>query len=133
MMRYMIWYDWQAMWWFDIMHNLDMHMKSYDRIIWYKGKCQRVVIHYNERKNVGTSCIIVFSCIEGYPYIFYNGTNAYNTRQGDDHYICYNATKVAIPNRCLTSTALRCSRDKKRAEEVCELTGGFIFVRVVRV
>ena len=31
----------------------------------------------------------------------------YTTRQGNDHYICYNTMKVAIPNGCPTSTAQR--------------------------
>ena len=29
------------------------------------------VIQYNERKNVGITCIIVCSCIKEYPFIFY--------------------------------------------------------------
>ena len=89
------------------MHNPDVHIESYDRMIWYKGKWPGVVIQHNERKNVGTSCIIVCSCFGGYPFIFNDGTNAYTTRQENDHYICYNVTKVGIPNGCPTSTAPR--------------------------
>ena len=36
--RYMIWYDWQKVCWIGIMHNLDIHMKSCDRMKWYKRK-----------------------------------------------------------------------------------------------
>jgi len=32
--RYMIWYDWQKVCWIGIMHNLDIHMKSCDRMKW---------------------------------------------------------------------------------------------------
>ena len=53
-----IWYDRHAIWCISIMHNLDICMES--MIKWYDTKegGRGVVVHDNERKNVGTSCII---------------------------------------------------------------------------
>ena len=36
-----IWYDWYPIWWIDIMHDPDIRMESYDKMIWYKGKHKR--------------------------------------------------------------------------------------------
>ena len=109
-----IWYDWYPIWWIDIMHDPIYTWKA--MIKWYdtKENTRGVVIHYNERKNVETSWIIVCSSIKGYPIFFYDGMNAYTTRQGNDHYVYYNVATVAIPNGCPASIAPReCSPDKK--------------------
>ena len=68
----------------------------------------------------------------GYPFSFYNGTNAYVTKQENDHYIYHNnVTIVYISNAYPTSTAVReCSPDEKMAQKVREPTGGFILARV---
>ena len=43
-------------------------------IKWYdtKENAKGVVVHDNERKNVGNSCIILCSCIGGYPFSIYD-------------------------------------------------------------
>ena len=77
-----------------------------------------VVVHDNENeKNVVISCIIVCSCIGGYPFSFYDSMDAYSTRQENDHYVYHNATMtVTIPNGCLASTNTReCSPDQEKA------------------
>ena len=58
--------------------------------------------------------------------------NVYITMQENDHYVYYNVAKmIVIPNGYPASTATReCSPDQKGAQEVCELTDGFILTRV---
>ena len=84
-----------------ILHNAQPRYThgSYD----IKENARGVIILDNEMKNVGTSCIIVCSCIRGFPFSFYDGTYAYITKQGNDHYVYHNiATMVAISNGCPT-------------------------------
>ena len=65
---------------------------------------------------------------------FYDGTDAYTTRQKNDNYIYYNATTVAISNRCPTSTTPEnAGPTKKGKQEVCEPIGGSILACLDRV
>ena len=51
-------------------------------------------------------------CVLMHPGIplLYDDMDTYTTRQKNGHYIYYNATTVAMPNRCPTSTALENTR-----------------------
>ena len=55
-------------------------------------------------------CVLMYG---GISLLIHDSTDAYATRQGNNHYIYHNATvSVAIPNEYLTSTATReCSPD----------------------
>ena len=57
------------------------------------------------------------SCIEGYLFSFYDGTDSYVKKEKNDHYVYHNAaTVIAIPNECLASRTTReCSPDKTGA------------------
>ena len=131
-----VWHEWYIIrltckWRIDMRYNPDIRMKY--MIKWYdiKKNVRGVVIHDNKWKNVGTSYIIVCSCIGGYPYSFYDGTNTYITKQGNNHYVYHNATTmVDISNECPASTTNReCLPDMKGAQEVYKPTGGSILAR----
>ena len=66
------------------------------------------------------------------PLLFYDSTNAYVTRQGNDHYDYHNATmSAAIPSGRPTSTGTKeCSAGQKGTHEVCEPTSGSILTCV---
>ena len=72
------------------------------------------------------------SCIGGHLFFFYDGRDAYVTKQENDHYVYHNAAMtVTISNGCLTSTTIReCLLDEKAVQEECELIGGSILARV---
>ena len=66
--------------------------------------------------------------------LFYNDIDTYTTRQKNDHHVYHNATTVAMPSGCPTSTALENAHlTMKGAQEVCKPTGGFIVAHVDRL
>ena len=72
------------------------------KILLYEGKCS-VVTHDNEK---GKMLDLMHYCVfmhPGIPFSFYDSTNVYVTRQGNDHYVNPNAaTTAATPNGCST-------------------------------
>ena len=80
-------------------------------------------------KNVGISSIILCSCIMEYPLLRWYERIHYEVK--NDHYVYHNATTVATPNECPTSTTPENARPTmKGAMKVCEPTSGFILARV---
>ena len=91
-----------------------------------------VVLNDNENEKMLGPHTLLCDHALGIPLIIHDSTSAYVTRQGNNHYVYYNAAMiVAIPDECPTSTATReCSPVQKRAQEVCEPTGGSILTRM---
>ena len=115
-----IWYAWRKIWCFDIMHNPDICMESYDKMIWYKGKWKGL-LYMIMKENVGISCIIVCSDIGEYPSV-YDGTDAYATRQENYHYIYYNSATVAISKGCLSTIVSENARPTKKGIDMNQET-----------
>ena len=101
-----------------------------DMTKWYDTKedTSGVVLFDNENGKMLGPHALLCAHASGDTPSFHDSTDAYATRQENDHYVYHNTiVTVAIPNRCPASTVTRkCSPDKKGTQEVCELTGGSI-------
>ena len=76
-------------------------------------------------------CMLMHS---GIPHIFYNSTDAYATRQRNDHYVYHNGVvTVAIPNGCRHHQLPKNARSTKKGPRRCAnwLVGPYLNVWIV--
>ena len=67
-----------------------------------------VVLYDNENGKMLGPHALLYAHASGIPLLLHNSTDAYTTRQGNNHYIHHNVVvMVAIPNGCPTSTTTR--------------------------
>ena len=100
-----IWYDWHAKRRISIKYNHDAHMEDMINDNDMKEDASEVVLYDNENRKMLNYCVFMH---QGIPLLFHDSTDAYATRQENDHYVYHNVVMtVVISNGCPISTTTK--------------------------
>ena len=125
----MIWYNMLCAWYdmndiqyicFHMVYNPDICFKS--DMIWRK-MWGVVFIWFDKWKRLGLHASENLSVYDGYERV--------HNEKENDYYVYHNTTMITIPIGCLTRAPDNASPTSKGAQEMCELSGGSIFARMI--